>query len=90
MKHDRSKVLIAFKKGKSLLEKVIQMTEEDKYCIEIMQQNLAIIGLLKSAHRQLMEDHLNSCFREAFKSKSTKKQQRMIDEILKVNDLYNR
>lgn len=90
MKHNRSKTLIALKKAKSLLETVIKMTESDKYCIDIMQQNLAVIGLLRSVHRQLMEDHLNSCFLKAFDSKSATKKKRMIEEILKVSELYNR
>ena len=30
------------KKAKSLINTVIRMTEEDKYCVDIMQQNLAV------------------------------------------------
>lgn len=90
MKHDRRKILIALKKAKSLLETVIKMTEQDQYCIEIMQQNLAIVGLLRSVHKKLMEDHLKTCFQEAINSKTSVKKKKMIEEILKVNDLYNR
>lgn len=90
MKHDRKKVLINLKKAKSLLEKIIEMAEKDAYCIDIMQQNLAVIGLLKSAHEMLMKDHLNTCFKSAMASKSQAKQKRMIEEILKVTRLYNK
>jgi DNA-binding FrmR family transcriptional regulator len=41
MKHDKS--LIALKKAKTSLEKIITMMEEKKYCIDIIQQNLAVI-----------------------------------------------
>jgi DNA-binding FrmR family transcriptional regulator len=41
MKHDKS--LIALKKAKTSLEKVIKMLEDEKYCIDIIQQNLAVI-----------------------------------------------
>ena len=41
------------------------MIEGGEYCIDIMQQNLAVIGLLRSAHEMLMENHLNSCFKNA-------------------------
>ena len=47
----------------------------------IMQQNLAVIGLLKSAHQMLMENHLNTCFKNAIARKDSKKQQEMINEI---------
>ncbi|MCS6956328.1 MAG: metal-sensing transcriptional repressor [Patescibacteria group bacterium] len=90
MRHNRKKILIALKKSKTLLETIIKMAENDKYCIDIMQQNLALIGLLRSVHRQLMSDHLKSCFHQAISSKNENKKRKMIDEILKVNDLYNR
>lgn len=90
MKHDRTKILIALKKAKSLLEKIIEMTEKDEYCIDIMQQNLAVIGLLQSAHEKLMEDHLKSCFNQAISSNNNIKKKKMIEEILKVTRLYNK
>ena len=90
MNAQREKTLINFKKAKSCLEKIIQMTESDKYCIDIMQQNLAVIGLLRSAHEMLMEGHLNTCFRSAMSSKDEAKKQAMIDEILKVFRLLNK
>ena len=90
MMHDRTKVLINFKKAKSLLEKIIEMTEKDKYCIDIMQQNLAVIGLLRTAHQMLMEDHLKTCFSSACDSKNQAKKKKMIEEILKVTKLFNK
>ena len=60
------------------------MSDSNKYCIDIMQQNLAVIGLLRGAHKTLMEGHLKGCFNEAFSTKSEKKRNEMIDEILKV------
>ena len=87
---NREKALINFKKTKSLLEKIIKMTEEGDYCIDIMQQNLAAIGLLRSAHQKLMEGHLNSCFLNAMDSKSKTVKQKMITEILTVTKLFNK
>jgi DNA-binding FrmR family transcriptional regulator len=86
----KQKKLINYKKASSLINKIISMIEEDKYCIDIMQQNLAVIGLLKSAHAMMMEKHLNSCFKNAMASASEKKKQEMIDEILKVSNLLNK
>lgn len=72
------------------MDKIIAMLETDVYCIDIMQQNLAAIGLLRSAHEMLMEGHLNSCFKSAFSTKNTAKQKQMTDEILKVTKLFNK
>jgi len=86
----KKKVVIGLKKASSLLTKVIDMIEDDHYCIEIMQQNLAIIGLLRSAHEVLMENHLNTCFSSAVASKDEKKKLAMTEEILKVTKMFNK
>ena len=85
-----NKYLINFKKAQSLIGKIMEMIENKEYCIDIMQQNLAVIGLLKSAHQMLMEKHLNSCFKNAMAAKNEKLKQEMIDEILKVSKLANK
>lgn len=90
LSEQKQKTLIAYKKAHSLLSKIIKMLEEGKYCIDIMQQNLAVIGLLKSAHEDLMENHLNTCFKKAVESKNQKREKEMIEEILKVTKLFNR
>jgi len=88
--YNKQKTSIAFKKAKSSLEKILKMIGKDEYCIDIMQQNLAVIGLLKSAHQQLMEGHLNSCFKHAMESADESTKQKMVGEMLTVTNLYNR
>jgi DNA-binding FrmR family transcriptional regulator len=82
--------LINFKKAHSHLGKVIKMVENGEYCIDVMQQNLAVIGLLKSANQMLMENHLKTCFSSAIKSGDEKRKEEMIKEILKVISISNR
>lgn len=83
----KEKTLINFKKAQSLIAKIIKMVEGNDYCIDIMQQNLATIGLLKSAHQMMMENHLGNCFKNAMKTTNEKRKQEMINEILKVSKL---
>ncbi|MFA5136169.1 MAG: metal-sensing transcriptional repressor [Patescibacteria group bacterium] len=90
MNSSRGKTLIGYKKAKSLIQRIIDMIDKGEYCIDIMQQNLAVIGLLKSAHQQLMEDHLNSCFKTAMETKNESRKKKMTAEILKVSSLYNK
>jgi DNA-binding FrmR family transcriptional regulator len=90
MTKEQQKTLINFKKAKSHIEKIIRMIEEGEYCIDVMQQNLAVIGLLKSAHQMLMEGHLNHCFKNAIGASNSTKQQKMIKEILQVSKLLNK
>lgn len=90
MSTQKEKTIINFKKAQSLILKIIKMIDDDKYCIDIMQQNLAVVGLLKSAHQMLMENHLNTCFKNALGAKNEKKKQEMIREILRVSKLINK
>ena len=87
---NKQKKLIALKKATSLLNKISQMVEDEKYCIDIMQQNLAVIGLLKSFHSQMMESHLKSCLKDAIETKNEVSEKKMLEEILLVNNLFNR
>jgi len=90
MKTEQAKTLISLKKAQSLITKIIEMMEKEDYCIDVMQQNLAAIGLLKSAHQMMMENHLHTCFKSAMKTNNEKKKDEMIEEILKVIKIYNK
>lgn len=87
---NRNKTLINLKKAQTHLARIQKMLEDDAYCIDVMQQNLAVIGLLKSAHQMLMEDHLTACFESAMKSNDEATKARMTEEILSVTKLFNK
>ena len=89
MNNEKGKTLINFRKTQSLMAKIIKMVESKEYCIDIMQQNLAAIGLLKSAHQMLMENHLNTCFKKAMETKNEKRKTEMTQEILRVTKMLN-
>ena len=69
---ETKEIIIGLKKAKTHLGKVIDMVESKEYCVDIMQQTLAIRGLLKSvrlfeigfAHFHVaVSAHLVFCFR---------------------------
>jgi DNA-binding FrmR family transcriptional regulator len=90
MNEERKKIITGLKKANTLMTRVIKMTEDGEYCIDIMQQNLAAIGLLKAVHQALMENHLHTCFKNAMASKNEKIKEKMVEEILKVSKLSNK
>ena len=87
---EKEKTLINFKKAQSHLAKIIEMVGENEYCVDIMQQNLAVIGLLKSANQQLLEGHLKSCFSNAMKGSNEARKKEMIEEILRLEKMSNK
>lgn len=86
----KQKALTNFKKAQSHIAKISKMIEGGEYCIDIMQQNLAVIGLLKSAHQMLMEGHLHTCFTNAMRSNNEARKKKMIEEILRVTKLFSK
>lgn len=84
MAHNVNKVSVAMKKARSLTDKVMQMLENNQYCIDVVQQNLAIIGLLRSANLALLEGHVNHCVSDAAKAKDPKQLEEMMKELLVV------
>ena len=89
-KSPKQEAQISAKKAASLLKKIIIMMEDDEYCIDIMQHNLAVIGLLKGANQKLLNGHLDTCVTKALKSKNTAEQKKVIKEILQVSKLSNK
>jgi len=87
MQKEDEQILIGLKKARTHLAKVILMVEDGEYCVSIMQQNLAVVGLLKSANDKLLARHLSSCFMNAMKGTNEKRKQEMIDEILQLNKM---
>lgn len=87
---ENKEILIALKKAQSHLGNVIKMVEGKNYCIDILQQNLAVLGLLKSANGKLLERHLNSCFKRAMEGTNKNQKKKMIGEILKIERLNNK
>jgi len=84
MSHNSQKVLTGLKKAQSSLNKVIKMVESDRYCIDVIQQTLSVVGLLKSVNLALLEGHVNGCVRTAVKQKNEAKLDEMMAELIRV------
>lgn len=67
------------------LNKVIDMTENDVYCIDIVHQSQAIQKALREVDLLIMENHLQTCAVEAIKSGKSKKAINEVMEVLKKN-----
>ncbi|MBU0577140.1 metal-sensing transcriptional repressor [Patescibacteria group bacterium] len=84
MAHNKDKVMIAMKKAKTSLNKVMKMIDDNKYCIDVIQQSLAVIGLLKSANMTLLEGHVDHCVKNACKSGRKKDIEEKMSELIRV------
>lgn len=82
---NKSKSLKCAKQAQGTLATVIAMIEEGRYCPEIIQQADSAIGLLKTAKRELLAGHLDTCV--AARMKENKKA--AIAELIKIYNLSN-
>ncbi len=80
----KKKTLSQLKKAEGMLKRVVKMIENDVYCIDLLQQSLATVGLMKAANKTILENHLNSCYKAGMLSGSKKKQDALIQELLRI------
>lgn len=63
------------------LAKVIEMVEKDRYCIDILQQSLAVQNALKAVDQLILERHLKRCVSKAVRGPGKEKS---IKEVLEI------
>jgi DNA-binding FrmR family transcriptional regulator len=88
-KNTKKEVLRRLKIIEGHLRKVIKMVEEDKYCIDVLYQSLAVQNALKKVDALILNQHLHKCVDAAFK-KGKKTKEKSIKELLKVYQLFNK
>ena len=65
MKADHQKVANLVKTARGQLDGVLRMIDEDRYCMDVAQQLLAVDALLKKAYKEVLKGHMESCVKEA-------------------------
>ncbi|MCA9388423.1 metal-sensing transcriptional repressor [Candidatus Berkelbacteria bacterium] len=69
------------------LNKIEQMVEEDRYCVDVITQSLAVQSSLKSLNKLLLEKHISTCVIDQVKQGNSKK---IVDELIKLYELEAR
>lgn len=82
MKADKTKVNRYLKTAKGQIEGILKMVEEDRYCIDISNQLLAVESLLKKANHEVLKAHMKHCVVQAVEENKEQK----IDEVLSIID----
>ena len=63
---------------------VQRMVDEDAYCMDIMNQNLAVQRALEKVNSLILERHLQTCVTTAIRGDDPAERERVITEILSV------
>ena len=78
---ERKKAVQNLKIAKGQIEGIIKMIEDERYCIDISNQLLAIQSLIKNANNEVLSNHLNHCVKHAINEHDADKK---IDEVIKL------
>jgi DNA-binding FrmR family transcriptional regulator len=87
MNSDQTKALNLLKTARGQVNKVIEMLEEERYCMDVSTQILAVQGLLKKANLLILEQHMNHCVKEAFEVGNGEEK---VSEIMRLLDTYTK
>ena len=83
MKSDRQRAVQMLKTARGQIDGLIKMVEEDRYCIDISHQILAVQAILRKVNKDILHGHLNHWVKEAFSSDQA---QTKIDEVMEIMD----
>lgn len=87
MKQEHKNIKRKLSIAKGQLDGIIKMIDNEEYCINISDQILAVISLLKNANRDIISNHLSHCVKNC---KDDEELDRKIDEIKDVIDRMSR
>ena len=81
MKAKKGDITHKLKIARGQIDGILQMVEENRYCVDISTQLQATQALLKNANQQIMQAHIRSCVREALQ---TDAENPKLEEALKL------
>jgi CsoR family transcriptional regulator, copper-sensing transcriptional repressor len=66
MKADKVSINRLLKTASGQIEGILKMVEDDRYCIDISNQILAVQSILRKANKEIIKAHMEVCVKEAF------------------------
>ena len=83
MKADHKKVKRLLNTARGQLDGILKMVDEDRYCIDVSNQLMATIALLRKVNREVIAAHMMSCMSDAIAEGHGEEK---IDELMKLLD----
>lgn len=69
---------------------VARMVEEDRYCIEILNQIQAVKAALRKVEEQVLKDHAATCIGHAIQTGDKQDQRRKFHELVELFGKYGK
>ena len=81
---EKDDLLTRLKKIEGQVRGLQRMVNEDKYCVDILTQVVAVRSALKQVGLKVLDDHINGCVQKVMKGDDENKNQEIIDELMDV------
>lgn len=65
---------------------IVRMVDEGAYCIDVVNQIIAVQRALRKVSGKVLDRHLQSCVTSAIRSEDTAATERVLDELMEVFD----
>lgn len=69
---------------------VQKMVDEERYCVDILNQTAAIVSAIRGVENLIMEHHLGTCVSDAMQSADPDEQRRKITEVMDIIGKYRK
>lgn len=83
MKADKKSVTRLLKTARGQMDGILNMVEEDRYCIDIYNQILATQAILNKVNKEILHAHMEHCVKESMGSDDSAEK---INEIMTLID----
>ena len=84
MAKDRTAILNRLKRIEGQVRGIAQMVEQDRYCIDILNQVQAVKAALSKAESEILKDHAACCVSEAIASGDAAEQRTKFNELIEL------
>jgi DNA-binding FrmR family transcriptional regulator len=80
----KSSVLKRLQRIEGQVRGLARMVEDDRYCIDVVTQILAVRAALRRAEEEVLKDHVAHCVEHAINSGDKREQRRKVAELMDV------
>lgn len=83
MQNDTKKSVQArLKRIEGQVRGLAKMVEDDRYCIDVVDQVQAVVAALKKVEHEILKDHISHCVEHAIKSGDKAAQREKVQELV--------
>ncbi|MGD0677281.1 MAG: metal-sensitive transcriptional regulator [Polyangiaceae bacterium] len=80
----KDKVLARLRSVEGHVRSIVEMVQNDAYCIDVLQQTSAVRSAVAKVEAILLERHLDHCVQRAMRADDTSERERVLRELLDV------